>query len=134
MHAIPDFAVTGSGLSSYRYVFPIYRSFGGTIAYSWAHNDYLQVLIELGVPGFLLLLWVMGAVAFRSYRVRKRIAGDSALLHLHAGYLAACVALALHSFTDFSLHLAANAALLSVVVGVAVGLEGGEKERSSELV
>ena len=39
VHAIPDFAVTGSGLSSYRDVFPIYRSFGGTIAYSWAHND-----------------------------------------------------------------------------------------------
>ena len=128
MHAIPDFAITGSGLSSYRYVFPIYRSFGGTIAYSWAHNDYLQVLIELGVPGFLLLLWVMGAVAFRSYRVRKRIAGDSTLLHLHAGYLAALVALALHSFTDFGLHLAANAALLSVIVGVVVGLEGGKRE------
>jgi O-antigen ligase len=128
VHAIPDFAITGSGLSSYRYVFPIYRSFGGTIAYSWAHNDYLQVLIELGVPGFLLLLWVMGVVAFRSHRVRKRIAGDSTLLHLHAGYLAALVALALHSFTDFGLHLAANAALLSVIVGVVVGLEGGKRE------
>ena len=81
----------------------------------------------------MLLLWVMGAVAFRSYRVRKRIDGDAALLHLHAGYLAACVAIALHSFTDFSLHLAANAALLSIVIGVAVGLEGGEKERSSVL-
>lgn len=126
VHAIPDFAVTGSGLSSYRYVFPIYRSFGGTTAYSWSHNDYLQVLIELGVPGFLLILWVMGAVAFRSYRVRKRLEGEVSLSYMHAGYLAACVAIALHSFSDFGLHLAANAALLSVIVGVAVGVEQSE--------
>ena len=65
---------------------------------------------------------------YAAARVRKRIAGDSTLLHLHAGYLAALVALALHSFTDFGLHLAANAALLSVIVGVVVGLEGGKRE------
>ena len=32
-------------------------------------------------------------------------------------------AVALHSFTDFGLHVAANAALLFVIVGVSVGLE-----------
>ena len=105
---------------------PAYRSFGGTTAFSWAHNDYLQVLIELGVPGLLLLLWVMGAAGVGAYRARKRLAGDTALLQLHAGYLAACVALALHSFTDFSLHLAANAALFSTILGVAVGVERGD--------
>jgi O-antigen ligase len=123
VNAIPDFAVMGSGLSSYRYVFPIYRSFGGTIAYSWAHNDYLQLLIELGVPGFLLLLWVMVSVTYRSWRVRQTLESRPALMHVHAGYLAAVVALALHSFTDFGLHLAANAALLSVILGVSVGVE-----------
>ena len=131
LDAIPDYAVTGSGLSTYRYVFPRYRSFGGTVAYSWAHNDYLQVLIELGIPGFLLVLWVMAAVLRRSQRVRRALAVEPVLLHLHAGYLAACVALALHSFTDFSLHLAANAALLSVIVGVAVGLELRDDEAVS---
>jgi len=131
LNAIPDYALTGSGLSTYRYVFPRYRSFGGTIAYSWAHNDYLQVLIELGIPGSLLVLWVMATVLRRSQRVRRALAVEPVLLHLHAGYLAACVALALHSFTDFSLHLAANAALLSVIVGVAVGLELRDEEAVS---
>jgi len=121
--ALPDFAVTGSGLSTYRYVFPIYRSFGGNLAYSWAHNDYIQLLIELGVPGFLLLLWVMAIVGLWSARVRKSLGAQSRSGHLHAGYVAAIVAIAFHSFTDFPLHLAANAALLSVIVGVAVGAE-----------
>ena len=71
----------------------------------------------------ITVLWVMTAVWRRARRVRATLAVEPFLLHLHAGYLAACVALALHSFTDFSLHLAANAALLSVIVGVAVGLE-----------
>lgn len=127
LEAVPDFAVTGSGLSTYRYVFPIYRSFGGTTAFSWAHNDYLQVLVELGVPGLLLVLWVMAIVGYRGLRVRRELSGDPELITLHAGYLAAGVAIALHSFTDFGLHLAANAALLSVIVGVVVGLEGSQK-------
>ena len=124
VHAVSDFAVTGSGLSSFRYIFPIYRRFGGTTAYSWAHNDYLQLLIELGVPGlFTAALGDGDRRRDRSWRARQRLSDRPALTHLHAGYLAAVVALALHSFTDFGLHLAANAALLSVIVGVCVGME-----------
>ncbi len=123
LEAVPDFALTGSGLSTYRYVFPIYRTFGGRRFYSWAHNDYLQVLIELGVPGLLLVLWIMAAVWHGATWVRGTLQEKPALLHLHAGYLAAVAAIALHSFTDFGLHLPANAALLSVIVGVTVGLE-----------
>jgi O-antigen ligase len=122
LDAVSDYWLTGSGLSSFRYVYPLYRSYGGTVFYSWAHNDYLQALVELGVPGFVLVLWITGAVFQGARRVRREIAGDPPLLHLHAGYSAAAVAIALHSFTDFGLHLAANAALLSVVVGVVVGL------------
>lgn len=79
-----------------------------------------RVIVNLG---FLLVLWVMTAVWRRSLRVRRTLAVEPEILHLHAGYLAACVALALHSFTDFILHLAANAALLSVIIGLAVGIE-----------
>ena len=121
--AVPDFALTGSGLSTFRYVFPRYRSFGGSTFYSWAHNDYLQVLIELGVPGLLLVLWIMAAVWHRSKRVRVSLREDPALLHLHTGYVAAAIAVALHSFTDFGLHLMANAALFSVILGVMMGLQ-----------
>jgi O-antigen ligase len=121
--AVEDFWLTGSGLSSYRYVFPRYRSFGGKIFYSWAHNDYLQMLIELGAPGLLLILWIMGGVWWGARCVRRRL-GVSSLRYLHAGTSAAAVAIALHSFTDFGLHLPANAAWLAVIVGVVVGLGG----------
>jgi O-antigen ligase len=127
LEAAGDYWLTGSGLSSFRYVYPGYRSFGGRVFYSWAHNDYLQALIELGVPGFLLILWIMAGVWNGARHVRHRLSGNLPLLHLHAGYCAAAVAVALHSFTDFGLHLAANGALLAVIVGVVLGMGGGRK-------
>jgi hypothetical protein len=46
----------------------------------------------------------------------------SSLSQLHAGYCAAALAAALHSFTDFGLHLPANAALFAVVLAAVVGI------------
>lgn len=128
--AVADYWLTGSGLSSFRYVGATYRSFGGRIFYSWAHNDYLQLVIELGLPGVLLLAWIVIAVVGATRRVRADLAGDAALLQLHSGFVAALAAIALHSVTDFSLHLPANLALLAVVLGVVLGLEPGA-ERST---
>ena len=130
--AIGDYGLTGSGLGTFRYVGSAYRSFGGQIYYSWAHNDYLQLAIELGLPGFLLFLWIVFAVVRSSRRVRSDIRGDPALLSLHAGYLGAVVAIAFHSATDFSLHLPANLALLAMVVAVSVGLDGLESTRGPQ--
>lgn len=120
--AIRDFWLTGTGLGSFRYVFPIYRGFGGRIFYSWAHNDYLQLLVELGVPGLLLLLWILWALKRQARRVRASLRYDSPLMIVHSGYCAALIAIALHSVTDFSLHMPANAALLAVIAGVVAGM------------
>lgn len=121
--AVKDFWLTGSGLGSFQQVFPIYRSFGGVHSYTHAHNDYLQLLVELGLPGLLLLFWLVASVWVGARQARRGLQGDAGSLCLHAGCCAAVVAIALHSFTDFSLHLPANAALLSVVLGVVVGFE-----------
>ena len=128
--AVQDFWRTGSGLSSYRYLTSNYRTFSGCVFYSWAHNDYLQLLIELGLPGVFLLFWILIAVWEHAHRAREELATNPSLLHLHlhAGYCSAAVVIALHSFTDFSLHLPANFALFSIIIGVVVGLEAEKKE------
>jgi O-antigen ligase len=124
--AVDDFWLTGSGLSSYRYVTASYRSFSGRTFYSWAHNDYLQFLIELGLPGLLLLLWIAVIVWRRTSEKRVTLDVNPSLSQLHASYCAAASVIALHSFTDFSAHLPANFALLSTLLGTILGLKAGE--------
>lgn len=127
--AVEDFWLTGSGLSSFQYVYPIYRSFGGRRFYSWAHNDYLQIAIELGLPGLVLTGIIIAWIVRRAHRIRTELRDRPTWDHLHAGYCAAALTIALHSFTDFGLHLPANAALFSVVVGVVTGLSPDRASR-----
>jgi O-antigen ligase len=129
--AVSDFWMTGSGLSSFRYVTGRYRTFGGRIFYSWAHNDYLQVAIELGLPGIVLVVWLSIAVVRAARRVRRELAQDRTLSALHTGFVSALVVVALHSLADFSLHLPANLALCAALAGAVVGMERREPEAAS---
>jgi O-antigen ligase len=128
--ALGDFWLTGSGLSSFRYVFPLYRSFGGVTFYSWAHNDYLQLLLELGIPGLAILAWLIAAAAVAAFRVRETLAASPPSRLLQGGFCAAAFTAGLHSLTDFGLHMPANAALLSVIVGMAVGVKPSGSEKN----
>ena len=130
--ALGDFWLTGSGASSFQYVYPMYRSFGGRRFYSWAHNDYLQVGIELGLPGLALAAALLFSIARRARSVRRELLGaGSSLAQLHEGYCAAAVAVALHSFTDFGLHLPANAALFAVVLAAVTGMAPSASQKKA---
>lgn len=87
---------------------------GGVTTYRYAHNEYLQVLAELGAIGALLLVGVLFVILRRLFRARS----TSGVLGV--GVLAGMAALAVHAGFDFIWHIPAIPLLAAVLVGLAV--------------
>jgi O-antigen ligase len=109
---IQDHPWVGSGLGSFRLLYPQYRfETESTTAGGWVHNDYLQLWLEGGLPLFLLVaglaLWV-GWAAWRTLRAD----GRDALLRM--GYLAAIGAILLHALVNFLFFFS----LISTLLGL----------------
>jgi len=102
--------VLGWGLGTFPEVYPQFRTFYTNFFINAAHNDYVQLLVETGVLGFLAMLWLL-LVAFRNgIRKLKGWARDT------NGGLALAAMLGItgilfHSFVDFNLQIPANAAI-----------------------
>jgi len=109
--------ITGWGLGAFPIVYPHFRSFYTDLFVNEAHNDYLQVLIEMGVPGFALVVWFLIALYRRGMH---RLPSESRMsVSLRLAALAACTGILAHSFTDFNLHIPANAAWYFVMCALA---------------
>ncbi len=87
---------------------------GGTGTLVYAHNEYLQVLVELGLVGLGLLLALLVTVAV--VLVRGRTGGG--FPDAWAGVVGAMGALAVHSAFDFLWHLPVIPLMAGVLVGV----------------
>ncbi len=102
--------VLGWGLGVFPVVYPQFRSFYTNFFVNAAHNDYVQLLVEMGSLGFVTMLWFVVVL----YRAAWKKLGD------WPNDLNGAVALAsllgstgilVHSFLDFNLQIPANAAL-----------------------
>jgi O-antigen ligase len=84
----------GIGLGNFKLVYPVYNiSTISETRFLYAHNDYLHLLVEAGIPGFL---------------VQMKPHHDPLRFFLAVGALSGLVSLAFHSFFDFNLHMPAN--------------------------
>lgn len=119
---IADFPVFGCGLGGYESGLARYKTAAPMNTVDFAHNDYLQLLAELGTVGFGILLVLM------LWMVRNALRGSSAAAGSNKRYLGiacagALTAILLHSLVDFNLYIPANAMLLVWIAGVSEGLE-----------
>jgi O-antigen ligase len=101
----------GIGLGNFENVYPVYNvSRISDTRFIYAHNDYLHLLVEAGIPGFFAL--VSGFLFFLLKSVKKvkqmKVYHDPLRFFLAAGALSGLVSLAFHSFFDFNLHMPAN--------------------------
>jgi O-antigen ligase len=103
-------------------VFPRYRVFYDGFFVNHAHDDYLELLVETGLAGFAAAVWFLVLLYREGLRnLNPAKLSKAALTRVAA--LASCTGMLAHSFTDFNLHIPANAALFYVLcaVGAASG-------------
>ena len=116
MTAIRDFLPFGSGLGSFKSVYPLYEQ-GQTVETVYvvhAHNDYAEWVLELGVVGLVVMLLFLawwGLAVWRVWRTAE------ATPFARAATIASAAVL-VHSFVDFPLRTAAVAALFSMCLAL----------------
>ena len=124
-----DHWLTGVGLGSYSLLSPVYlKGIASTAHFDKAHNEYLQLLIEFGIPaGMLLLTWLFagmmlsGKILFQNIQKQETDADFSIVI----GGAAFCGLLGFffHGIADFGWRLPANlfyAVTLAALVSHAV--------------
>ena len=100
------------------------RSDGAVLAARYAHNEYLQILAELGVVGLGLLLALFAMVA----RIVRRCRPSDSLRPVWGGAVAGLVALCVHGLFDFGWHLPAIALTGALLVGIVTSSERKEQQ------
>jgi O-antigen ligase len=106
--------VLGWGLGTFADVYPQFRSFYTNSLVNEAHNDYLQTLVETGILGFGVAMWLVVTAVRRAWQKTSNWPSDvNGILALAA--LLGISGILVHSLVDFNLEVPANAMLFSVL-------------------
>lgn len=112
---------TGVGPGYWQREVPLYRSAGEQAEIdAYAHNEYLQLLAEYGLAGWLFLGGLLAWLARAAWLTRRGALPDDDL-PWRATALASLMGLLLVSGTGFAWHLATTLALLAVNLAILAG-------------
>lgn len=114
-----NFPLTGSGLGTFFDIFPTFQMLHGYLDLAHAHNDYIELAAEGGAIAFFLAAAFMVTLFIKTYKVflTRR---DAYSVYLYMGSITAILAILIHSFVDFNLHIGANGLWFFFMAGLAV--------------
>jgi O-antigen ligase len=127
LRAIGDNLLRGTGLGSFQHIFTLYQPLSVVGLVDLAHNDYLENMLELGVPAAFLLFGAVGYLGARCLLGVFRRRRDVIYPCLGA---AATVLIGVHSAFDFSMQIPAVAVTYAVILGVAVAQSVNSRDAS----
>jgi O-antigen ligase len=110
--------IIGAGLDAFATAYPQYDTWNGNFRIEQAHNDYLQILTDAGILGFICisafiyLLFKQGLQIIKTER-------DAFRQSLALGGLAGCLGVLIHSFFDFPLRTPSNGFFFLLLVSLA---------------
>jgi tetratricopeptide (TPR) repeat protein len=93
------------------------------------HNDYLQLVAEVGVIGCLLFAWLLVEIG----RVLCKALGRLSPFDrpTFAGLVPVFIVVGVHELFDFNLHIPANAFLFTLIAGLAVRISSDAIDRAA---
>jgi O-antigen ligase len=117
LRLISAYPVFGCGAGAYESALLRYKTAAPLNTVDYTHNDYLQILAELGAVGFMIVAALLLALLRMLFRAGER--------HLRLACLASVAAILLHSLVDFNLYIPANALALAWVCGLGCRAQTG---------
>jgi len=130
LRATSDQALVGSGIGSFQEVYRRYEDPGAVNRWyaNHAHNDYLEIALEGGVPAILLLVLFL---TWWTRQARHAWLTPTGTPEQRAAAIASA-AILLHSSFDYPLRTAAIMAVMAVCVALLAGARGNYSSASSD--
>ena len=114
---VEDYPITGVGAGNYFNAFPAYKPPQLHSYWNHAHNDYLEIMTELGLIGLSLLAGVVLYSLFIAVQtLRKR--NNSFVLGMSFSSLMGTIAILIHSSVDFNLQIIANSSMFMLLLAI----------------
>jgi len=118
----------GTGLGMFIYHFPKYRPEGLNMFVNYAHNDYLQVMAEMGIFGLICMVYMIFLIIKKGFTTYS-VSSTRFKRFVTIGATIGVLSIAIHSLADFNLNIPANAILFAVISGLIFNLRSrNEKE------
>ncbi|MFA7676846.1 MAG: O-antigen ligase family protein [Candidatus Omnitrophota bacterium] len=112
-----SFPIFGVGNGNFSYIFPIYKKFVSSAHYFYAHNDYLQLILENGLLG---VFFYLGFFCFVLKEIITKLAArnDPFVKNMVSGGLCGLFGVMIHSVFEFNFHIPAISFLFLFVLAL----------------
>ncbi|MCR9198711.1 MAG: O-antigen ligase family protein [Planctomycetaceae bacterium] len=115
LRGLPHFWMAGAGVGSHAYVYPVWMETDPDVRFSHAESGYLQVLVETGVPGLVLVVAALLMVLGWSWRAWRRSRPGGPVRIRVSILTAGIVVSAGHAFVDFAWYVPACTIFVAVL-------------------
>ncbi len=115
LNMLKDHFLVGTGSGTYEIAFPAYRGDDISRRVTHAENDYLEFMVELGLPGIACLLLILFAGLRGQTLLLKR---SQYLKGIGFGCMLGTCSLLLHSAVDFNLQIPSNTILFVLLLSM----------------
>ncbi|MDD5259628.1 MAG: O-antigen ligase family protein [bacterium] len=123
-----DHPFLGTGLETFKYYYPQYKSMPELRSAPYVHNELLNIWSDLGLLGVAAFVWLL--VLF--YCQARHLIKEDKQLYLNA-FLAGVTGIVAHSMFEFNLHDPALALLFTGMVFTVLGLSREQKSKNVSL-